>query len=198
MGYWGTLLAARTHGELPAPLRDRDTDVRDDPDARRGDGWQVVSVADNLIADGAVLTSLTVETGAPVLAAYIADSDYGWLTGVSPTREPWQAWLDAPTAFVFERDHHVMTGMSRADADRRAREMRDGFGLTPAAAARRAVGWAAEAGYRVPARPIRQILATRRPPGLAAWLRLPWRRYAFAEEMFFNLLDRLGPPRVTA
>jgi hypothetical protein len=153
-------------------------------------------VPDNLVADsGDLLSRLSRESAAPVLAAYVADSDYGWLVGVSPSGERWEAWLDAKTAFAFERDHHLMTGVTRADANRRARQMIAAFGSPPAGAATRAVGWAAKAGYAVPAAPVRQILRTRRPPGVAASLRLPWKRYVFAEDVFFAILDRLGVPR---
>ena len=85
--------------------------------------------------------------------------------------------------------------MAKTDANRKARQMIAAFGSSPAEAARRAVRWAATAGYAVPAGPVRQILRTRRPAGLAACLRLPWKRYVFAEEMFFATLDALGVPR---
>jgi hypothetical protein len=96
---------------------------------------------------------------------------------------------------AFERDLHAMTGMARAAARRQAREAIAAFGCPPAEAVRHAVNWAAEAGYTVPAWPIGQILRTGRRPGLAARLRLPSTRYVFAEEAYFDLLDRLGLPR---
>lgn len=197
MGYWGTLIAACTNGQVPGVLRDLGAELWEHQHARRGDGWQVFSVPDNLVADDGVLSRLALESGAPLLAAYIADSDYGWLVGVSPTKETWPAWLDPKTAFVFERDHQVMLGMARSEANRRARQMIRKFGLRPTEAAECAVQWAAEAGYTVSARPIRQILRCRRTPGLGAVVRLPWLRYAFAEDSFFALLDNLGVPRIS-
>jgi hypothetical protein len=195
MGYWGTLVALRTDGHLPVSLRDRDAEIRDEDRARRADRWQVASVSDNLVAEDQVLSELSAETGSPILAAYIADSDYGWLVGVTPSVKTWGAWLDARSAFAFERDHLIMMGQTPANARRRARQMIDGFGSPPAEAAKQAARWANEAGYRASAGAVRQILGSRRPPGLDAWLRLPWSRYAFAEEMFFALLDSLGVPR---
>jgi hypothetical protein len=149
------------------------------------------------VADDGVLSRLALESGAPLLAAYVADSDYGWLVGVSPTKGTWQAWLDPKTAFLFERDHQVAQGISKSEANRRARQMIRRFGLRPTEAAERAVQWAAEAGYPVSARPIRQILGCRRPPGLGAVVRLPWLRYDFAEDLFFALVDNLGVPRLS-
>ena len=130
-----------------------------------------------------------------MLAAYVADSDYGQLVGVSPSGQRWAAWLDVKNAFIFERDHLVMTGVAKGEAIRRARQLIAGFGSEPREAARQAVHWAADAGYTVRLGPLRQILQTSRPPGIAARLRLPWKRYVFAEEMFFALLDQLGIPR---
>lgn len=198
MGYWGTLVAVRSDGrDLPA-LTDRNAEVREHDSARRGDGWRVYSLPDNAIFGGAdsVLARLVKESEAPVLAAYVADSDYGQLVGLSPVHGRWETWLDAKTAFLFERDYLVMKGMSKADANRQAQQTIAGFGLPPNEAAKRATQWAREAGYRVPIAPVRQILGTSRPPGVSALLRLPWKRYVFAEEIFFALLDNLGLPHL--
>lgn len=197
MGYWGTLITVRSEGR--PVLTNRNAELRVHDSAQRGDGWKVYSVPDNLITDdaGGVLPQLVKETDAPVLAAWVADSDYGQLTGLSSIHGQWQTWLDAKTARIFERDYLAMMGMSKADADRQAQQMIAGFGLPAAQAAKRAVQWATEAGYTVPVRPVRQILASRRPPGIAAQLHLPWKRYVCTEDMFFALLDRLGLPRLT-
>lgn len=196
MGYWGTLIAVRSNGQERPALTDRNAELREHDGARRGDGWQVYSLPDNVIfgeSDG-VLPQLVQESGAPVLAAYVADSDYGQLVGHSPLHGRWESWLDAKTAFLFERDYLVMKGMAKADANRQAQQIVAAFGLPPGEAAKRAVQWAREAGYRVPVGPVRQILATNRPPGVSALLRLPRKRYVVAEEAFFALLDNLGLP----
>lgn len=197
MGYWGSLIAVRSDGRNLPALTDRNAELREHDSARRGDGWQVYSLPDNVIfgdTDG-VLPRLVKESEAPVLAAYVADSDYGQLVGLSPLQGQWETWLDAKTAFQFERDYLAEKGMSKADANRQAQQTIAAFGLPPREAAKRATQWAREAGYQVPVRPIRQIVATSRPPGVSAVLRLPWKRYVFAEEMFFALLDNLGMPR---
>jgi hypothetical protein len=91
MGYWGTLIAVRGDGRSPPVLSGRNAELREHDGARRGDGWQVYSLPDNVIfgdADG-VLPRLAKESGAPVLAAYVADSDYGQLVGLSPVHGQW-------------------------------------------------------------------------------------------------------------
>jgi hypothetical protein len=197
MGYWGTLITVRSGEEMPAALCDRDVHIRQHEGARRGGGWLVYDVSDNILGeDETLLFNLSADSAAPVVAAYIADSDYGQLVATSPSGERWGAWLAPRTAYAFERDHHMMDGASRRIARRRALATIASFGSPPAEAARCAVRWAAEAGYSVPARPIRQLLRTARPPGLAASLWLPWKRYVFAEDIYFGLLDCLGLPRV--
>jgi hypothetical protein len=175
-------------------LSGRGAEERRHPGARRGDGWQVFDLNDNLLDDADLLPTLAAHVDSPVLAAYVADSDYGWLVGVSRAGQ-WRAWLDSVTAFGFERDHRIMQGMAKAQARLHAHHLIRNYGEPPARAAQAAVTWAANAGYTVAAAPIRQILAARRPPGLAALLRLPWKRYVFAEDMFFDLLDQVGVPR---
>ena len=180
MGYWGTLIAARCGSRTPTALHERGG-AEPWPEAERGDGWKVFSVDDRMAGDLVVgeeldmLMAITLETSAPVLAAYIADSDYGWMSGSSPAGGAWQAWLGTRSASYFGQSPEKM--------------------LRPAMAAKRAVAWAAEAGYRSSERPIRQILATARPPGISALLRLPWKRYTFVEDAYFVLLDHLGVPK---
>ncbi len=196
MGYWGTLITVRSGGQTPAALRGRGADIRQHEGARRGGGWLVYDVADNVLGeDDGLLVNLSADTAAPVVAAYIADSDYGQLVAAHPSGERWGAWLAPRTAYAFERDHHMMGGASRHVARRQALGTIASFGSPPAEAARCAVKWAAAAGYSVPARPIRQLLRTARPAGLAAALWLPWKRYVFAEDIYFDLLDCLGLPR---
>ncbi len=199
MGYWGTLIAVRSDGRNLSVLTECDAELREHDSVRRRDGWQVYSVPDNVIfgdTDG-MLPRLVKESDAPILAAYVADSDYGQMVGLSPLHGRWETWLDAKTAFLFERDYLVMKGMSKADANRQAQQTIAAFGLPAREAAKRATQWAREAGYQVPFRPIRQILVTSRSPGFSAVLRLPWKRFVFAEEMFFALLDNLGMPKLT-
>jgi hypothetical protein len=197
MGYWGTLITVRSGEEMPAVLRDRHAHIRQHDGARRGAGWLVYDVSGNVLGDDeTLLRNLSADSAAPVVAAYIADSDYGQLIAASPSGERWGAWLAPRTAYAFERDHHRMDGTSRHVARRRALGTIASFGSPPAEAARYAVRWAAEAGYSVPARPIRQLLRTARPPGFAASLWLPWKRYVFAEDIYFDLLDCLGLPQV--
>jgi hypothetical protein len=195
MGYWGTLIAVRGD-QAPVVLQDIGASVRSHEGAVRGDGWRVYDLPDNILGrDPDLLQSLVVASSCPVIAAYIADSDYGQVVAATPSGDQWGVWLDRDTAYAFERDHQVMIGMARKAARRRARETIAAFGCPPREAIRHAVNWAAEAGYIVPAGPIGQILRTARRPGLAARLRLPSTRYVLREDAYFDLLDRLGVPR---
>ncbi|SNT64366.1 hypothetical protein SAMN05421812_1177 [Asanoa hainanensis] len=195
MGNWGTLIAVRGAQEL-GTLRDLDAAVRSHDGAARGDGWRVYDVPENVLGQGPdPLLALVAASSSPVIAAYVADSDYGQVVAATPSGDQWGVWLARDTAYAFERDHNAMVGMARTTARRRARETIAAFGCPPDQAVRHAVNWAAEAGYTVPARPIRQLLRTGRRPGLAARLRPPSTRYVFAEEAYFDLLDRLGLPR---
>jgi hypothetical protein len=144
MGYWGTLIATRCGSKTPAVLAEHGAESR--REAGRDGGWAVFSVAGSVVGDEHGILSTLVS--APVLAAYIADSDYGWLTGLSPEAGGWQAWLGPATAYALTRDHHMAAdGMARRAAGRAARQMIRDFGLPPAQAARRAVAWAAEEIY---------------------------------------------------
>ncbi|GAA3199610.1 hypothetical protein ACFO1B_50040 [Dactylosporangium siamense] len=197
MGYWGTLIAVRG-SRTPTALQDLDAAVRTHEGAARGDGWRVYDVPDNVLGRGLdVLLDLVAASSSPVIAAYIADSDYGQVVAASPSGDRWGVWLDRGTAHAFEREHHVMNGMPHAAARRRADETIAAFGCPPAEAVRHAIGWAAEAGYTVQAGAIGQILRTARRPGLAARLSLPGTRYVFAEDAYFGLLDSLGLPRAS-
>ena len=195
MGYWGTLIAVRGD-QASVALRDVDASVRSHDGAVRGDGWRVYDVPGNVLGQGPdLLVALVAASSSPVIAAFIADSDYGQVIAATPSGDRWGVWLDRDTAYAFERDHNVMTGMSRTAARRRARETIAAFGCSPDQAVRHAVNWGAEAGYTVSARPIKQLLRTGRRPGLAARLRLPSTRYVLVEEAYFDLLDRLGLSR---
>jgi len=136
-----------------------------------------------------------VASAAPVLAAYFADSDYGQVVGAAPSGLRWGAWLDARTAYLlaFDSYMHMAGGMPTATARRKARDDIASFGMRPAVAARLAVQWAAEAGYTVSERPIKRLLRT--STGAAEFIRPPWKRYLFPEELFSELLVRLGIPR---
>jgi hypothetical protein len=193
MAYSRTLFVVRAYGDLPAPLSDRDHEVLDGPRARRGDGWQVIGVPGNLVVDGAMLSDLAARTGTPVLAGCI-DGDTGWLGAVSPGSEPWKVWLEIAPRPTFRRRrlHHI-----EASAVWAARSIVARQGLPLEDGAEYAVRWAADAGYRAPARPIHEILTTGRPPRIGGWLRLPWHWYASTEENFFDIVDRVGIPRRT-
>ena len=135
---------------MPAALRDFAASVRSHEGAFRGDGWSIHDVPDNILGQGPEpLLNLVTASSSPVIAAYIADSDYGQVIAATPSGDRWGVWLDRDTAYAFERDHHVMNATARATARRRARETIAAFGCPPGEAVRHAANWAAEAGYTV-------------------------------------------------
>ncbi|MEV4137238.1 hypothetical protein AB0J72_34325 [Dactylosporangium sp. NPDC049742] len=131
-------------------LQDVGASVRSHEGAVRGDGWRVYDLPDNVLGrEPDLLLSLVVASSCPVIAAYIADSDYGQVVAATPSGDQWGVWLDRDTACAFERDHHAMIGMARKAVRRRARETIAAFGCPPREAVRHAVNWPTGAGYIV-------------------------------------------------
>jgi hypothetical protein len=102
MGYWGTLIAVRSGAEMPAALRRHNAETRRHDVAGCGDRWRVFDAAYEILdSDDALLVDLARESAAPVLAARIADSDYGWLVGVGPSGDQWgRGWRGGPRTCV--------------------------------------------------------------------------------------------------
>lgn len=148
-------------------------DARDVRDDKFDDYW---------LAEAAELT------GAPVLACWVSAGEVAHIRGVSKAGE-WDTWLNLPhaaTMIVDEllddvADDLYEEGGQEAVARFRAvqrREMLNRLEYELPLAARKAAEWAAEAGYRVPAGPIEELLSARRED--------------FVQRGFFDLLYRLG------
>lgn len=89
MGFFGHIAVARTHGpytgEAAAVLHETD----------HGDGWWWIQFDGE--AKG-LLTELVAATGAPVITAYVLDSDVADVTALTPAGERFHTYLHAATA----------------------------------------------------------------------------------------------------
>jgi hypothetical protein len=199
MGFWGTFIVGRSEQSLlgyPAL-----TEVSDAIGwhGRGSDGWQVVQVDngpagwDTHYPPGAweaMLTALMEQTGHPVLAATILDSDGGQLIGYSPRAGRWGGWLQLDTIisaydlddfspeYSGAGDIHDQAGYQR-HLDALRQRLSAAAGPPGATAAPLAIAWAAEAGLKPDA------------PAVAAALD---GEDAFAENLFYKLLVALGVP----
>jgi hypothetical protein len=216
MGFWGTFIVTRADqslAELPALVPSADEIIWH---GRGLDGWQAVRINqgpagwDRSALPAAwegMLRELMEQSGHPVIAAAILDSDCGQLIGYSPKAGRWGGWLDLKMALEYI-DHTVSRGDEGSiwwDEDgevhaideeltdeKRERYQRrydaalahfltvgpDAEGATPLA-----VAWALEAGLQ---------------PDPAAVLAALQAKETFAEEQFFHLLTALGLPAFTA
>jgi hypothetical protein len=132
------------------------------------------------------------QTGHPVLAAVVLDSDGAQLIGYSPKAGRWGGWLMLeriighidPKAwpYVYEDENGEIQSDEGEDYQRRFREARDRLyevGPPGHLAAPLAVRWAAEAGDAPTAAAVEAVLNGGE---------------VFAEDLFFQLLDVLGLP----
>jgi hypothetical protein len=208
MGFWGTYIVGRWERsllELPA-LRGTEESWH----GRGADGWQAVQVHHG--PDGfdsrdlpapweATLTALMAQSGNPVLAAVVMDSDGAQLIGHSPVAGRWGGWLDleriighidssAWPPMVFDDDGYPLCDdngeyvyANGADPqvtfDAAVARLSPLAGPPGSLAAPQALAWAAEAGLQ---------------PDPAAVTAALDGREVFVEELFFTLLRALGVP----
>lgn len=205
MGFWGTFIVTRADEPLPElpALRDAAESVM--WHGRGPGGWQAVQVhrgpdgwesADLPASWEATLRALMAQSGHPVLAAVVLDSDGAQLIGYSPEAGRWGGWLmldciighivpDAWPKIVYwdeETGRPVMEAADDPDYQRRYQAALDQLhAIGPAApgAAPLAVTWAAEAGLQPD------------PVAVEAALEAVT---VFCSEAFFGLLSALGVP----
>lgn len=164
-----------------------------------GDGWQVAQLhrwpeewttSPSPAGWEAVLVAVMEQTGQPVLAGTVFDSDGVQLIGYSRDAGRWGGWLmldrimgyfdPAALGYAYEDDNGD-TQFVEAD-DRTLREVRDRlYGVCPPAeiAAPLAVRWASEAGLVADSSAVEVVLNGHE---------------TFAEDLFHQLLVVLGVP----
>lgn len=155
------------------------------------DGWRALHLdpGDDDKYDDEWLAETSAATGAPVLACWVLDGDVAHIRGVSGAGD-WDAWLNPPSAArmiaqdVFDdviadlaEEEDGLEAVDRLLATQ-SKEMLARLESEIPLAARKAAEWAAQAGYRVPADPIEDLLSARLE--------------AVAHWGFFRLLYRLG------
>ena len=205
MGFWGTFIVARAAEplpELPALRHAAESVVWH---GRGPDGWQAVQVhrgpdgwesSDLPARWEATLRALMEQSGHPVLAAVVMDSDGAQLIGYSPGAGRWGGWLmlDSVIGHMIpeawpkivhwdeETGQPVLEDKDDPDYQRRYQAALDQLhAVGPAApgAAPLAVTWASEAGLQPDPGAVEAALE-------AVTL--------FCSEAFFGLLSSLGIP----
>jgi len=206
MGFWGTLLAARS--DRPLPDLDGVRDLADciDWHGTGADGWQAVQLQRAPVDwqvpmtgdDGQehLLESVLAQTGQPVLAALVLASDGAQLIGYSPRAGRWSGWLmlevlvdylgpEYTECLHVDDDEELPEDLDEFWQDRYRKACRPLYALSPPAdvAARHAVTWAVEAGYTPSVEAVEAVLASGE---------------TFVEDQFFKLLAALGLPTLTS
>lgn len=204
MGFWGTFVVARSDRPLMRLDGLKAAAGQAVWQRGRGDGWQVVQIhrgpdgwdSATLPADWErLLVSVMEQTGQPVLAAAVLDSDGAQLVGYSPGAGRWGGWLMLeriighldPDAwpYVYQDEAGDMRLDEGEDYQRRVREATDRLyqvGLPARLAAPFAVRWAREAGCTTTADAVAAVLDGGE---------------VFVEDLFYRLLDVLGLPGLT-
>ncbi|MFE9804991.1 hypothetical protein [Streptomyces sp. NPDC005548] len=174
MGYWGYFVVGRSEQPLARTAALAGVPGLLSRTTAPG-GWQVWEYP----GAGAGIGSMRVlarETGAPALFGYVMDSACVAVEAAAPSGDAWSTCL-ARNVMAG----HLAGGESGLGVD-------DYF-LEPADAAGRAVAWAAEAGHSVTAGALLAVLEAE--PGAGPDGR-PAEPGVMAENLFFQLLDRLG------
>lgn len=201
MGYWGTFIVARSGRPLMELEGLKASADLVSWQRTGGDGWQVVQIhrgpngwdSQGLPADWErLLVSIMEQTGNPVLAAVVLDSDGAQLIGYSPNAGRWGGWLmleriimhldAAALPYVYEDENGEIQVDEGEDYQRQLRKIRDRLyrvGPPGHLAAPLAVAWAIEAGYSPAAAAVEAVLNGGE---------------VFAEDLLFQLLDVLGLP----
>lgn len=199
MGYWGTFIAARSDRSLVELDAVRASVDRLVWHGVSSDGWQVVQIhrgpegwdSTSLPADWErCLVAVMEQTGNPVLAAVVMDSDGAQLIGYSCEAGRWGGWLMLdriighiiPEAwpYAYEDENGEIQLDEGEDYQRRlhtAQERMHEVGPPAALAAPLAAQWATEAGLTPTLTTVQAVLDGRE---------------AFAEDLFFQLLEALG------
>lgn len=117
MGFWGSLVAARTDQPLEGMLEQ--AGLGDDflDSSELGDGWQLGRVG-GIPADlTAAVIYLAVTTEAPVVAAVVLDSDCGPVASATASGDRWQGTLGKTNAVTsYDMPDDGVSAEAEADA----------------------------------------------------------------------------------
>ena len=209
MGFWGTYIVASADQPLPELPALRPSAEQVTWHGRGPGGWQAVQVhrgpdgwasADLPARWEATLTALMQQTGRPVMAAAVLDSDGAQLIGYSPVAGRWGGWLMLdriighiiPDAWPMIVSWDEDTGQPRLEAtddeDYRRRlqaalDRMHAVGPPASGAAPLAVTWASEAGLKPDPAAIQAALEA---------------TDIFCENVLFALVSALGVPELTS
>ncbi|GLI02882.1 hypothetical protein Pa4123_81600 [Phytohabitans aurantiacus] len=206
MGFWGTFVVARDARPLPTLAGVRELADHIVWHGAGQDGWQAVQLhrapddwrPPMTAEDGreSLLESLVEQTGQPVLAAVVLDSDGAQLIGYSPRAGRWSSWLSLEAIVDYldsqysdrldvDDDEELPEDLDEFWKNRYREACRPLYELAPPSdiAAPHAVAWAAEAGYA---------------PSVAAVEAALGGGAVLVEDQFFTLLAALGLPKMTA
>lgn len=192
MGFNGEIIVVRSQAaprSLGPFIDTQGHEVRTDRPLR--DAWRALHVrpfAEPYEYDDDWLAEVSANTGAPVLACWVFESDLAHIRGLS-SAGVWDCWLNLPYAasmLVEDELEQVAPGLlEEGDPDALDRYRSEHFEEESARltreiplAAQKAAAWAEQAGYSVPAEPIEELLRAPRE------LSIQWG--------FFKLLYRLG------
>jgi hypothetical protein len=205
MGFWGTLLVARSDRPLPDLDGVRDLADRIGWHGTGADCWQAVQLhrapenwrVPMTGGDGRehLLESVLAQTGQPVLAAVVLASDGAQLIGYSPRAGRWSGWLalevlvdylgpEYTDCLEVGDDEDLPEDLDEFWQNRYREACRPLYALVPPAgtAAPHAVAWAVEAGCAPSVEAVEAVM-----DGGAT----------FVEDQFFKLLAALGLPTLT-
>jgi hypothetical protein len=205
VGFSGTFIVVRSDQPVTGLPALAPLGAECDPQGRGADGWQVALISHGFVVNPsdplweltslpgrgeATLRALMEQTGNPVIAAGICDSDAGHVVGYSPAGR-FGGWLHWKLAVEYYGgvDPWDENGDSIEDDpgyQGRLQEAANGldadYGPAGAAAVPAALAWAGEAGLRPDAEAAAAVLET---------------KYVFAEEAFFRLIAALGVPELS-
>jgi hypothetical protein len=204
VGFSGTFIVVRSDQPVTGLTVLAPLGAECELEGRGADGWQVARISHGSVRSlsdpawvltslpgqaEATLRALMEQTGNPVIAATICDSDAGHVVGYSPAGRfgGWLHWQFAVDLYggvdpwdedgnSIEEDPGYQARLQEA-----ANRMEANYAPAGAAAVPAALAWAAEAGLRPDAEVATAVLET---------------KYLFAEEAFFRLIAALGVPEL--
>ncbi|MCW2931845.1 MAG: hypothetical protein JWM19_2807 [Actinomycetia bacterium] len=204
MGFSGTFIVVRSDQPVTGLPALAPLGGECELQGQRANGWQVAEISHGSVVSlsdprleltslpgrgEATLRALMEQTGNPVIATTLCDSDAGHVVGYSPAGRfgGWLHWELAVEYYggVIPWDEDGNSIEDDPGYQARLQEAANGlearYGPAGAAAAPPALAWAGEAGLRPDAEAVAAVLEA---------------KYVFAEETFFRLIAALGVPEL--